>query len=111
MKILSQTQNNCGILKFEIEKILGTEAQEFQDALLNCLEKDIKTIIVDLSKVKFVSSWGIGMLVHGLATTKNRGSEFKLAGLSDNVLKVIKTIRLDSAIEIYNSVDAAIAGK
>lgn len=105
MRISTQVQGKFGILKFEIDQVLGYEAQEFQDALLDCLEKDIKFIIVDLSKVKYISSWGIGMLIHGLATTRNRGSEFKVVCLADNVLRVFKSCKLDSVLDIYESIE------
>lgn len=107
MRISSQISDKYSIIKFDINQILGYEAQEFQDEVLNSLDKKVNSIIIDLSSVKFISSWGIGMLIHGLATTTNRGSEFKLAGLADNVLQVFQKVKIDTVLNIYNSVDEA----
>jgi len=107
MKIASHTQDKYSVIKFNIDQILGYEAQEFQDAVLNSLEQQIDCIIVDLSSVKFISSWGIGMLIHGLATTRNRGGDFKLAGLADNVMQVFQKVKIDTVLSIYKNVDLA----
>ncbi len=110
MKVTTQIKDNFGIIKFEADRVLGNEGGEFQESLIKFLEKDIKKIIVDLSNVKFMSSWGIGMLMHGLITTKNRNGEFKIAALTDTVLMSIKTVKLDTILEIYDSVDSALLG-
>jgi len=107
MKIAAYTQDKYSVIKFNIDQILGYEAQEFQDAVLNSLEQQIDCIIVDLSSVKFISSWGIGMLIHGLATTRNRGGDFKLAGLADNVMQVFQKVKIDTVFSIYKNVDLA----
>ena len=107
MKISSQISEKFSIIKFEVDQVLGYEAQEFQDAILDSLDKNVTCIIVDLSLVKFISSWGIGMLIHGLATTTNRGKSYKLVGLADNVMDVFKKVKIDTVLNIYNSVELA----
>ncbi|HSR17417.1 MAG TPA: STAS domain-containing protein, partial [Ignavibacteriaceae bacterium] len=70
MKLSSNIEDKYSIIRFDVDQVLGYDAQEFQDAVLNSLEQKVNCIIVDLSSVKFISSWGIGMLIHGLATTR-----------------------------------------
>ena len=107
MKISSTTADKYAIIKIEVDQVLGYEAQEFQDAILNSLEQNATIVIVDLSEVKFISSWGIGMLIHGLATTTNRGGSFKLVGLAENVMQVFQKVKIDTVLDIYNSIDMA----
>ena len=107
MKISSKIEAKYSVIKFNMEQILGYEAQEFQEAVLNSLEQKVNCIIVDLSLVKFISSWGIGMLIHGLATTRNRGSDFRLAGLADNVMQVFHKVKIDTVLNIYSNVEQA----
>ncbi len=109
MKVSTIIKDKFAISKFEANQILGEEAQEFQQAVLSSLEKNIKYIIVDLSGVKFISSWGIGMLIHGLSTTKNRGAEFIVAGIESNILDILKKVKLDSVLKIYSTVEKAMA--
>lgn len=107
MKISSKISEKFSIIKFEVDQVLGYEAQEFQDAILDSLDKNASVIIVDLSRVKFISSWGIGMLIHGLATTTNRGKSFKIVGLADNVMDVFKKVKIDTVLSIYSTIDMA----
>ncbi len=107
MKVSTQNRDKFGIIKFDSDKILGTEAGEFQENLIALLENKIKYIIVDLTGVKFVSSWGIGMLMHGLATTKNRSAEFRIAGMNDKVAKTFKNVKIFSVLDIFDSLESA----
>ena len=107
MRLSSNIEDKYSIIKFDVDQVLGYEAQEFQDAVLNSLEQKVNCIIVDLSSVKFISSWGIGMLIHGLATTTNRGGVFKLAGLAENVMQVFQKVRIDTVLNIYINVEQA----
>lgn len=107
MKISSKISEKFSIIKFEVDQVLGYEAQEFQDAILDSLDKNASVIIVDLSRVKFISSWGIGMLIHGLATSTNRGKSYKIVGLVDNVMDVFKKVKIDTVLSIYKTVDMA----
>lgn len=107
MKVSTNIKDKFAIIKFEIDQVLGYEGREFQDTLLSSLEKKINFVVIDLSNVKFISSWGIGMLMHGLATTVNRGGKFKIACLADNVLDVFKKVKIDTVLDLYNTVDLA----
>ena len=107
MRLSSNIEDKFSIIKFDVDQVLGYEAQEFQDAVLNSLEQKVKCIIVDLSSVKYISSWGIGMLIHGLATTRNRGGDFKLAGLAQNVMQVFQKVKIDTVLNIYKTVELA----
>jgi anti-sigma B factor antagonist len=109
MKVSTHIKDRYAILKFEVDKITGYEAQEFQESLLNSLEKDFKLIIVDLSKIKFISSWGIGMLIHGLTTTRNRGGEFKIACAAESVLSVFEKVKIDKVLNIYSTLAEAMS--
>lgn len=105
MKISSIKTNENFILKPEADQLLGYEAEDFQNALLEALKDDIKCVIVDLSSVNFISSWGIGMLMHGLATASNRDVGFKIMAVRPNIMDVFKKIKIDTVLEISPSND------
>lgn len=107
MKIFSQLSDNYSIIKLEVDQVLGYEAKEFQDEILDSLDKNASVIIVDLSRVKFISSWGIGMLIHGLATSTNRGKSYKIVGLAANVMDVFRKVKIDTVLNIYDTVEQA----
>ena len=95
------------IIKLQGEMMLGYEAEDFHNAISSSIENK-KNVVVDLSEVKFISSWGIGILIHGYTTAINAGRTFKLAAVPDNIKETFKKIKIDSTFQKFNSVDEAL---
>jgi anti-sigma B factor antagonist len=96
------------VIKLEGEKMLGYSANDFHEAIENAIEKNKKKIIVDLSQVKFITSWGIGILMYGHTTTTNLGGEFKLAGVSEKINEIFKKIKIENVFEKVATVEEAL---
>ena len=107
MNISIKEISNATIVKVELEKMLGYSGIEFQEAVVSSIKSDKKYTIVDLSKVTFISSWGLGMIMYGLTTAQNNGKEFMCAGLSEKVRNSFSKTKLDSVIKLYDSVEEA----
>ncbi len=88
------------IIKFNKNKLLGTEAVEFQDSVLNTLDKGVNSIVIDLSNVEYVTSWAIGMLVHAFTTSTNRSAQFSLVGVTQKVKEILSKVKLDKIFSI-----------
>ena len=107
MIVSVQEISNATIIKVELERMLGYSGTEFQEAVMNSIKSDKKCTIVDLSKVTFISSWGLGMIMYGLTSAQNNGKEFVCAGVSENVKNSFSKTKLDSVIKLYNSIEEA----
>lgn len=88
------------IIKFNKNKLLGTEAVEFQDSVLDTLDKGVNSIVIDLSNVEYVTSWAIGMLVHAFTTSTNRSAQFSLVGVTQKVKEILSKVKLDKIFSI-----------
>ena len=108
MKIQTTEYDDAVVIKLTGEMMLGYEAKEFQDAIKSSLDKNIKKFVVDLGNLRFISSWGIGILIHGYTTTINKQGKFVLASVPDKVNEVICTTKLDSVFEMFNTVEEAL---
>jgi len=108
MNVSTKETGNTSVIKVEIEKMLGYEAEDFQKAVLDAFDKGSKLVVVDLSKVKFISSWGIGVLMYGLTTAKNRDAKFRIAGASEHIVDTFRKIKIDTILDLYSSVDDAV---
>ncbi len=109
MNIVIEDLGKAVVINLEGEMMLGYEANEFHEAVRNSIDGNKKKIIVDLKNVKFISSWGIGILIYGYTTTMNAGGQFKLAGVPGNVKEVIKKVKLDNVFQQFSSVEEALA--
>ena len=108
MDISVRETEGAVIIKLIGEMMLGYEANDFHEAILKATERGVKKIIVDLSDVQFISSWGIGILMYGYTTTTNLGGKFKLAAVSEKILEILKKIKADTIFERYASVEEAL---
>lgn len=99
MEINVNDREDCTIIKFNEHTIFGSEGSVFQDIVQKTLDKGVSSIIVDMSTVKYIASWGIGMLVHAFTTVTKRNANFSLLGVSNNVLDILSKVRLNKIFE------------
>ena len=93
-------QQEKSVIVFDVSKILGTEAAGIQNAVLDLIEKGNKTIVVDLSKVNYITSYGIGMLIYAHTTCTKREIEFSIVGVNDKVYEIFEMVHLDKIINL-----------
>lgn len=96
MEINISDHENYTVIKFTKNSVLGTEGVVFQDSILDTLDKGVNSIVIDMSMVEYITSWGIGMLVHAFTTTTNRNSQFSLSGVSNKVHEILSKVKLDT---------------
>jgi len=63
----------------------------------------VKTIEIQLSKVKYIDSSGIAALVEGMQLSKSNSKEFFLTDVSNEVMKVIQLAHLDKFFKIKST--------
>jgi anti-sigma B factor antagonist len=100
MDIVINDQQSFSVIKLNKKSILGNEGVEFHNSVLTTLDKGVNEILIDLSMVEYITSWGIGMLVHAFTTTTNRNAKFVLTGVGEKVFDILAKVRLNSVFTI-----------
>ena len=108
MDVKTNETENALVITLEGKMMLGYEANDFHEAIENAIERNKKKIVVDLSNVQFISSWGIGILMYGYTTTTNLRGEFKLAAVSEKIIEMLEKTKLDKVFAKYASVEEAL---
>jgi|SRR5919109_2562089 anti-anti-sigma factor len=67
-------------------------------------------VIVDLSKVNYLSSIGIPMLINTAKSVTSRGGKMLLLNPQQNVAEVLDIVGIQQIIPIYTDLEDAIAG-
>lgn len=67
-------------------------------------------IVLDLSKISFMSSMGLGSLVKAHTTCVNRGGWLRMAGIGARIESIMLVTRLTFVFDTYETVEQAIAG-
>lgn len=104
MEININDREDCTVIIFNKHSIFGTEGVDFQKSVIQTLDKGVNSIVVDMSMVEFIASWGIGMLVHAFTTVTNRHAKFSLAGVNKNVLEILSKVRLNRIFEFRETI-------
>ncbi|RCW73024.1 anti-sigma factor antagonist [Saliterribacillus persicus] len=79
-------------------------APKLKDALMPLAEKDNASITVDLNRVNYMDSTGLGVFISILKATKEHNSDLKLVSLQDRVKRLFEITGLDSIILIDSTV-------
>ena len=66
-------------------------------------------LVVDLSRVTYIDSSRLAVLIEGMQNVEAYGGKFFLAGLQENVRPIFEIARLDQVFIIFPHVDAALA--
>ncbi len=67
-----------------------------------------KNFVINMERVEFVDSSGIGELLRSYFVVRQRGGEMKLACLNAKVLHVLTISRMNTVFEIHAAEDAAL---
>ena len=66
-----------------------------------------KSLIIDLTKVAYVDSAGIGALVGAYVTHQKDGKSLSLVGVNDRVVNALKVTRVEQFFRIYRTIEEA----
>jgi anti-anti-sigma factor len=107
MKINHQDYNNVTVVEMQGE-FVEEYCRLFQDAMSELVKKQVIGIVLDMSKVPFIDSSGLGMLLWLRDYCHENKSQLKLAGLDDNIRKILEITRLDSKLDRYEELSEAV---
>ena len=102
-----------GLILLSVEGIikLGQSAEFLAQSLERTLEKDEGHVLLDLSKINYIDSTGIGELVGYLGRFAERERKLILVSPSDRIKKLLKVAQIDSLFPIYDHLDQALAAE
>lgn len=85
-------------------------APRLRERLVELIDGGARSVIVDLGRVDFLDSTGLGVLVGALKRLRAAGGGFGLVCDKEPLLKIFRITALDQVFPIHPTVDAAIAG-
>lgn len=109
MAIKEKMQGEVAVLTLSGKLMGGPETMEVHEKVKQLVGNKVKKIVIDLGKVKWMNSSGLGALIGSLTTTKSAGGELKLANVTDKVQSLFMITKLITIFETFESVDKAIA--
>src|SRR5690625_5959307 len=81
----------------------GPDTVSLNEKLHDLIESGKTNVVVDLARVKFMNSSGLGMLIGALTTMRKAGGDLRIANASDKIESLLivtkdrKSTRLNSS--------------
>src|SRR6266567_417479 len=84
-------------------------APKLREKLIELVNGGSYHLVVDLEKVDFLDSTGLGVLVGGLKRVRNHDGSLKLVCTQEKILKIFRITGLTKVFPIHTTVEDAIA--
>ncbi len=108
MKITDREDNGIVILELKGNIMGGDDEAVFYDKLRELIDQNKKKVVLDLAKVEWINSRGLGILISGLTTMRNSGGQLKIARVVEKVKSLLTMTRLITVFDSYETVDEAV---
>lgn len=82
-------------------------ATKLRDGVIALVDSGHNRVAVDLSRVEFMDSSGLGALISGLKTTRLAGGDLRIAAPTEQVGLVLRLTNMDHVLTAYSSADRA----
>ena len=107
--LVVREQDGWAVLSVSGEIDMAT-APGLRERLHGLLAEETQKLVVDLDDVGFLDSTALGVLVGALKRARMDDGEVRIACAQPRVLKVFEITRLDSAFDLFDSVEGAVRG-
>src|SRR5256714_15266864 len=101
------TKNGASVVTLRGEIDVYT-APRLRQTLIDLVEGGATDIVVDMEKVDFLDSTGLGVLVGGLKRVKDREGTMKRVATQERIRKIFDITGLSKVFPIFGSLDKAL---
>ncbi|MDQ1084549.1 MULTISPECIES: STAS domain-containing protein [Microbacterium] len=95
----------------EIEgRLTAAVAPQLRNEVADLVAAGRTNVAVDLAKVDFIDSSGLGALIGALKATRVAGGDLRIAAAGDQVKQVLRLTNLDKVLAMYPDAERAFDG-
>ena len=110
VKTSTLQDGKIGVIEVKGSLVGGEETDELRNAVADFVQQGTKKLIIDLSKVTYLNSTAIGVLVSAHTTfSKNKG-HVKVCGINKNINNIFVITKLTLVFDTCETREEAVAG-
>jgi anti-sigma B factor antagonist len=87
----------------------GPDADTFREVFKSLIDQGKKNIIVNLEKVSWINSTGLGILISGYTSVRRGGGDLVIMHASDRIESILYVTKLNLLFKAYESEVTALA--
>lgn len=108
MRINRNPQDQIMVLQLSGDIMGGSDYELFTGTIKELVAQGHVDVVLDLGKVRYINSTGLGILVSGLTSLKKSEGRMKICNLSSRIDRLFSVTSLTTVFETHESLDEAL---
>jgi anti-sigma B factor antagonist len=109
LNIAERRVGEITIIDLDGKVTIGETNRQLHDSLRRLVTEGTTRIILNLEKVKFIDSSGLGEIVAGYSTLKAHGGSLVLVNMPDRVVDLMTITKLYTVFDVFQSESEALS--
>ncbi len=107
MELSVEHVGDVTVAKLCVDSLTVTNAKLFRSDMENLLKSDVK-IVLDMSRLSFIDSSGIGALLSCINKAQSMNASVRLSAVTRSVQNILELVRVDRFVQVFDMVDDAV---
>jgi anti-sigma B factor antagonist len=107
MELVLQQIDGVAVATVPVEDLDASNAAEFKRDMASVIDSHTR-LVLDLSRLRFVDSSGLGAFISCLRKLNAKGGDLKLSGMSKQVRGVFELVRMHRVFDICATSEDAV---
>ncbi len=83
-------------------------AKDFEERVLQCIDRGEKSILLDFSMIDYISSAGLRVVLTSVKRQKEKDGKLAICGLLGSVRDIFRVSGFDTVVDIYTDQESAL---
>ncbi len=107
---VSVPDGRAGTVVAKVEGVVdSTTLEEFFRAISGIFADDTKNLLLDVSRMNFISSGGLSVLQDAYRKAESRGGKVFIVGASEQIRELLEVVGFQRIFPMFRDLDAALA--
>jgi anti-sigma B factor antagonist len=104
---IRQVEPNVTVVELTGHLNLGNELMSLENAIKRLIEEGSRKLVIDLTRLDYIDSAGVGMLVGCNGQMDRAGGKLRVAGAQGAVARTFEVVHLDRITSVDADVETA----
>ena len=109
MQIKEQMKGDVAIIALKGKLMGGPETMAIHTKVKDLIESGVNKVVIDLGKVSWMNSTGLGALMSSMTSLRNADGDLKLTHVTDKVKSLFMITKLITIFDTFDTEEEAIA--
>ncbi|MBD3376441.1 anti-sigma factor antagonist [candidate division KSB1 bacterium] len=109
MQIKEQMKGDVAVIALKGKLMGGPETMAIHTKVKELIESGVNKVVIDLGKVSWMNSTGLGALMSSMTSLRNADGDLKLTHVTDKVKSLFMITKLITIFDTFDTEEEAIA--